>query len=256
MGIQLTPLDTRLTADSGPGDHSSESPAVDVRGLAKCATDLIVAVTGVDLSGLAVFGPSGGAQMVAASRHRSEGWEGLVIPPGDGVAGQVLKKGGSVAIKNYAQESGSSHHLVDVFTHYESAYGMLAVPIEQSGSIVGVVYGGVRRPEYIGDRGRLGLTNVAKLFSATFCSSTALLPEAEPGPPTNGPRNVLVGGDLSTRERRILQLLGEGLSTRDVASVEFLAVNTVRSYVQSALWKLGAHSRLQAVALAREAGLI
>jgi DNA-binding NarL/FixJ family response regulator len=100
----------------------------------------------------------------------------------------------------------------------------------------------------------MGLANVAKLFSASFFSASGFPLEDEQAPPTS--HNVLVGGGLSSRERRILQLLGEGLSTRDVASVEFLAVNTVRSYVQSALWKLGAHSRLQAVALAREAGLI
>jgi len=50
--------------------------------------------------------------------------------------------------------------------------------------------------------------------------------------------------------------LSKGLATKEVAAAEYLAVNTVRSYIQSALWKLGANSRLQAVAIARDVGLI
>jgi two-component system, NarL family, response regulator DesR len=61
---------------------------------------------------------------------------------------------------------------------------------------------------------------------------------------------------LSPREREVLQLLSEGLSTRAVAATAHLSHNTVRSYVQTALSKLGAHNRLHAVAIAREAGLI
>jgi DNA-binding NarL/FixJ family response regulator len=63
-------------------------------------------------------------------------------------------------------------------------------------------------------------------------------------------------GGLTERERKILQFLADGASTRDIAAKEYLALNTVRSYVQSALWKLGAHTRLQAVAVARDLGLI
>lgn len=264
MGTQHPLAAPRASEPVLPG---RDDATPDVEGLAKCAADLVVAVTGVDLSGLAMFGPGGEARMLAASHNRSAGWAELTIEPGDGIAGQVLQRGGSVTIKNYARESGSSSHLIEVFSEAESAYGMLAVPIEQSGSIVGVVYGGVRRPEYIGDRGRLGLNNVAKLFSATFVPSGSLgsgadglaadgLAAATDERVVTGRGDLAGGSGLSPRERRILELLGEGLSTRDVATTEFLAINTVRSYVQSALWKLGAHSRLQAVAIAREAGLI
>jgi DNA-binding CsgD family transcriptional regulator len=242
--------------------------------LARCTTDLVVAATGVDVSGLGMFDREGGAVMLAASNHRSPEWEHLVIHPGDGVASRVLNLGGAVTLKNYALESGSSEHLVDVFAHQEDAYGMLAVPIQRDGSFIGVLYAGVRRPEYIGDRGRTGLHNLAKLFAATLPlrptangaatdeshsphDATPLGCSSNTKQPDNGStRPALLGGDLSDREKGILRLLSQGISTKDIAATEFLAINTVRSYIQSALWKLGANSRLQAVAIAREVGLI
>jgi len=245
--------------------------------LARCTTDLIVAATGVDLSGLGMFDKQGGAVMLAASNHRSPEWEHLVVHPGDGVASRVLNLGGAVTLKNYALESGSSEHLIDVFAHQEGAYGMLAIPINRDGVVIGVLYAGIRRPEYIGDRGRTGLNNLAKLFAATLplraqpselatdekhahssVHNSTLLGCCKAKESGNGSthRPVLMGGDLSDRERSILRLLSQGTSTKEIASTEFLAVNTVRSYIQSALWKLGANSRLQAVAIAREVGLI
>ena len=61
---------------------------------------------------------------------------------------------------------------------------------------------------------------------------------------------------LSRREIDVLQLLAEGLSTAELAARLHLSVNTVRNHVQSVLQKLGAHSRLQAVATARRLGLV
>ena len=256
-----------LTGRNNPGfgtlrettvDRLGDSPASKVE-LARCAADLIVAATGVDLSGLALITDRGGAAMVAASHHRCPDWEHLTVEPGDGVASRVLHLGGSVTLKNYAHESGSSQHLVEVFAEREGAYGMLAVPIQQSGAVIGILYGGVRRPEYIGDRGRTGLHNIANLFAGTLPSAAA-----EPCCPdgaaadrvSSEPHHMPLGCDLSDRERSILRLLSKGLATKEVAAAEYLAINTVRSYIQSALWKLGANSRLQAVAIAREVGLI
>lgn len=63
-------------------------------------------------------------------------------------------------------------------------------------------------------------------------------------------------GALSARELEVLQLLGDGHSTIDIASSMFVSVNTVRNHVQSIMHKLGVHSRLEAVAHGVRAGLI
>lgn len=65
-----------------------------------------------------------------------------------------------------------------------------------------------------------------------------------------------VGSDLTARELEVLQLLGDGASKDDIADRLFVSPNTVRNHIQSVLSKLGAHSRLEAVAVASREGLI
>jgi two-component system NarL family response regulator len=61
---------------------------------------------------------------------------------------------------------------------------------------------------------------------------------------------------LSVRERQILTLLARGYSNRRIAESCYLSINTVRTHVQNVLIKLGVHSKLEAVALAVQQGLV
>jgi DNA-binding NarL/FixJ family response regulator len=54
---------------------------------------------------------------------------------------------------------------------------------------------------------------------------------------------------LSPRERQILDLLAEGLTGHAIAEQLVLSPETVRTHVRNATTKLGAHTRVQAVAL-------
>jgi len=68
-----------------------------------------------------------------------------------------------------------------------------------------------------------------------------------------------VGGqlaELTTREREILRGLSEGLSTSALAKKFSIAPVTVRNHVQNILQKLDVHTKLAAVALAYQHGLI
>jgi DNA-binding NarL/FixJ family response regulator len=65
-----------------------------------------------------------------------------------------------------------------------------------------------------------------------------------------------IGKDISAREQEVLELLGQGASTAGIAGQLFLSVHTVRNHVQSILTKLGAHSKLEAVAIATREGLL
>jgi DNA-binding NarL/FixJ family response regulator len=64
-----------------------------------------------------------------------------------------------------------------------------------------------------------------------------------------------LAAQLTPREREILQLLADGLTTRAIARRLHIAPNTVRSHVQGLLSKLQVHSRLEAVAFAARHGL-
>jgi two-component system nitrate/nitrite response regulator NarL len=61
---------------------------------------------------------------------------------------------------------------------------------------------------------------------------------------------------LTKREREILHLVAEGGTNKAIAAQLFLSVHTVRTHVQTILEKLGAHSKLEAVAIAKRRRLI
>src|ERR1035438_7320980 len=55
---------------------------------------------------------------------------------------------------------------------------------------------------------------------------------------------------LTTQERRILELIGEGLTNRQIGERLFLAEKTVKNYVSTLFAKLGMERRTQAAAYA------
>ena len=65
-----------------------------------------------------------------------------------------------------------------------------------------------------------------------------------------------LGTDLTARELEVLELLADGASGRVIAQRLYLSFNTVRNHAQSVLDKLGVHSRLEAVAVALQEGII
>jgi len=62
--------------------------------------------------------------------------------------------------------------------------------------------------------------------------------------------------DLSDREIEILRLIGEGRSNQEIAKRLFITIHTVKKHSSHIYAKLGVTSRTQAVARARQAGLL
>jgi DNA-binding NarL/FixJ family response regulator len=69
--------------------------------------------------------------------------------------------------------------------------------------------------------------------------------------PEPRPRLRPTGGELTSREWQVLDLLIEGRSTALIADTLGLALETVRSHIKHVLRKLGVGSRGEAVAIAR-----
>jgi PAS domain S-box-containing protein len=61
---------------------------------------------------------------------------------------------------------------------------------------------------------------------------------------------------LTPRQAQVLRLLAEGASTTQIEEMLHISRETVRNHVRHILRALGAHSRLEAVAMARRAGLL
>jgi DNA-binding NarL/FixJ family response regulator len=66
-----------------------------------------------------------------------------------------------------------------------------------------------------------------------------------------GPESI-----LTKREREILRRVERGASNQAIATDLTVSLSTVRTHVQSILKKLGAHSKLEAVSIARDRGVL
>lgn len=64
------------------------------------------------------------------------------------------------------------------------------------------------------------------------------------------------GTALSDREHEVLLMLARGLTTQEVGDRLELSPNTVKSHTRSLFAKLEAHNRVQALAVARERGIL
>jgi pimeloyl-ACP methyl ester carboxylesterase/DNA-binding CsgD family transcriptional regulator len=72
----------------------------------------------------------------------------------------------------------------------------------------------------------------------------------EAGPP----RHNLPLGDLTGRERDVLEAIAQGLDNTEIAAALGMSEKTVRNYVTRVLDKIGAEHRYQAIVRARDAG--
>jgi len=73
-----------------------------------------------------------------------------------------------------------------------------------------------------------------------------------------GPTNAspMPTPELTTRERQVLTLLGQGASNKDIARALDVVEGTIKNHVTSIFTKLKVSDRLQAALVARELGLV
>ncbi|MBT3389057.1 MAG: response regulator transcription factor [Chloroflexi bacterium] len=74
--------------------------------------------------------------------------------------------------------------------------------------------------------------------------------------PAARPLNTSIPDPLSEREIEVLELLGQGLSNKQIAAKLYLAEGTVKNYISNIFNKLGVSDRTQAALRARELGVL
>jgi len=116
-----------------------------------------------------------------------------------------------------------------------------------------------RQRDKRGDKGQHLSAYLEKLLAA-FPESDAVLPPSSilrtPQPSHGASPSAILIEPLSARELEILQLLSFGLSNQEIAQKLVLSVGTVKVHLKHIYGKLGASSRTQAVARARELNLL
>lgn len=110
--------------------------------------------------------------------------------------------------------------------------------------------------------GSSALPPLPQTDAITLAAQTLVELEMQPlrFPPSGRPSPAIPGqllpDPLTGRELEVLHLIAEGLSNQEIAAQLFISVGTVKSYTGAIYSKLAVGSRTQAVAQARQLGLI
>ncbi|MFI5607976.1 LuxR C-terminal-related transcriptional regulator [Amycolatopsis sp. NPDC051903] len=204
----------------------------------------------------------------------------LVIPIGDGVGGRCIALGRPVFVKDYVAARGITHRF-DGAVAGEGLSAMFAVPVTSGGAVRFVVYGAARTPVVFGERLIDRAVDLVKRSAAPLredppkqltvrevASELAELAAAVPDPAvgrrlrelgaclSGRPAEEDLPVRLSPRELDVLTAVAMGDGNVDVARRLGLTVQTVKSYLKSAMAKLDSHTRGEAVYRARRAGLL
>jgi PAS domain S-box-containing protein len=83
-----------------------------------------------------------------------------------------------------------------------------------------------------------------------------LATQVRPAPKDDAERGSAVRYAFSPREREVVQLVAQGLTTRHIADELDVSLETVRTHIRHAMAKLGSRTRAQLVAKALAEGLI
>lgn len=215
---------------------------------------------------------------------------GLQVPPGSGLGGAVLQRGAMCRVNDYASATSISHEYDRVVVGQEGLTSLFAVPVVLQGAVRGILYGGVRDRQPIGDRALRNAGVIAAQLqrdvatmivrpgpaeqevaspSAAALADLAALARTATDPAVRE-RLARIHRDLggrpdapppapamlAPRELDTLRLVAVGASNIDIAAQLGLSAQTVKAYLRTAMRKLDVHNRTAAVHAARTAGLL
>jgi NarL family two-component system response regulator LiaR len=102
----------------------------------------------------------------------------------------------------------------------------------------------------------ISANELAQAIRGAMSGQVTFSPEAARIMLTANKQQPIPGGDLTERERAVLELMVEGLNNTQIAQRLFISPATVKSHVSNILSKLNVTGRTEAVALAIRHGLI
>ncbi|WP_037780200.1 helix-turn-helix transcriptional regulator [Streptomyces sp. HGB0020] len=220
---------------------------------------------------------------------------GLPVSSGNGLGGRAVALARPCAVTDYSSSRQISHEY-DIPVATEGLRSILAVPVVVRRRVRGVLYGALRTAEPLGDRTLDAAMEAARDVEQALAvgdEARSLAAAAQAGPAATGaaweqvreahaalralaPRiadpalraELLDACELLTpeapggavrlapRELDVLACVAAGATNSAASQRLGLRPETVKSYLRSAMRKLGAHTRGEAVATARRTGLL
>jgi DNA-binding CsgD family transcriptional regulator/putative methionine-R-sulfoxide reductase with GAF domain len=190
--------------------------------------------------------------------------DNTLLRPGHGLGGLVFASSKIQSVDHYTAAANITHHY-DERIEAESLRRVIGAPVWAEGECVGVIMGGSRAGATFGSTAGEMIEAVAKRMSDALVAAllrerlaaleaavkqTALqLRELES-------RTGSTLGGIRCRERDVLNRVALGHTNREIAEGMQLSECTVKSYLRNAMQRLGARNRTEAIAFARNAGLI
>jgi DNA-binding CsgD family transcriptional regulator len=243
-----------------------------------------------------VFGGAVGRGQLVLSEFvgtTSGALKGLAVRRGAGLGGKAMSLQKPCYVEDYASAQAITHEF-DGPVGREGLRSLVAVPVRVAGETRAVLYGGVRERSSLGSRVTSAMEAAASAAAAELAVldrvSTRLdRPTADLSLVATLERvrgahaelraiaqtvvdaplkqrlldlcDDLVGSprgatSLTARETDVLSLVGRGMTNAQVAGALSLGTETVKSYLRSAMTKLGATTRFEAVSRARAEGLV
>ncbi|MGW0911471.1 response regulator transcription factor [Streptomyces sp. NPDC002784] len=219
----------------------------------------------------------------------------LTVASGNGLGGRAVALARACAVTDYSSSRQISHEY-DTAVAAEGLRSVLAVPVVVRRRVRGVLYGALRTPQPLGDRTLSAAVAAAREVEQALVvreSAQELLEAARPERDGGGavreqvreahaalralaprisdpglraellevcglltPEGPAEGVRLAPREVDVLAWVAAGATNAVVGERLGLRAETVKGYLRSAMRKLGAHTRGEAVAAARRAGLL
>ncbi|MEU5918437.1 helix-turn-helix transcriptional regulator [Streptomyces sp. NPDC047141] len=249
----------------------------------------------VVFGGLLQEGAAGRTMRIAElSGAATPALRGLTISAGSGLGGKCLALSRPCAVTDYPASRHITHEY-DVPVSAEGLRSVIAVPVVVRRKVRGVLYGALRESLPLGDRvfdAAMAAARDVEQALAVRDEVRQLLAPPAPGPsweevrqaygelrelapkvvdPALRERLLAVCGRLESasgaapavprvgltpRETDVLAAVASGATNATAAARLGLRPETVKGYLRSAMRKLGAHTRLEAVVTARRAGVL
>ncbi|MEV7676193.1 helix-turn-helix transcriptional regulator [Streptomyces sp. NPDC088752] len=219
---------------------------------------------------------------------------GLAISAGSGLGGKCLALGRPCAVTDYRSARHITHEY-DGPVSAEGLRSVIAVPVVVRRKVRGVLYGALRDALPVGERvfdAAVAAARDVEQALAVRDEVRELLAPPPPGPSWEEVRQAygelralapkvadpelrerllavcgrletasaspapLPGVTLTPRETDVLAAVASGATNATAAARLGLRPETVKGYLRSAMRKLGAHTRMEAVVAARRAGAL